>query len=185
MQVKLLFPIDEKQLSYGSNSSGYTLFYRGVPIGGAGAQHTGRRHWRHVRADVRMYADNAAREVEYLKQGKGQPRFMAAIHQIEGERQLAKIPGPGTTAIDVTAHHDAAGKLYFPSAPYGIQVWLPDMPASNGGHNFSDSAKTKTEAEQKARQQADDFRQRKTNFVLVMFRRATGKVLLRIATGDV
>lgn len=54
--------------TFTSDSRGYMLFKDGVPQGGAGTLSTRthtrdgqRRHWRHIRADITMFRDTAAR----------------------------------------------------------------------------------------------------------------------------
>ena len=89
-------------LTFQSDSRGYMLYYRGEPIGGAGTmpRSTGReppKHWRHRRADARMHADAARRQIELLASGAG-PQYlrdaMAAINQIPGDESLEESVAP-------------------------------------------------------------------------------------------
>ena len=57
--------------TYTSNSCGYMLYLDGKPQGGAGTlgsrTHTSdgrRRHWTHIKADIKMHADTARRMCE-------------------------------------------------------------------------------------------------------------------------
>ena len=57
--------------TYTSSSCGYMLYRDGVPQGGAGtlgtATHTAdgrRRHWSHVKADIKMHAESAKRQCD-------------------------------------------------------------------------------------------------------------------------
>ncbi len=56
--------------TYTSDSRGYMLFKDGQPIGGAGtiarAWEKKKRHWRHVRADVKMFSEAGKREAAKL-----------------------------------------------------------------------------------------------------------------------
>lgn len=75
-------------LSFKSDAYGYMLSYRGRPIGGAGSARRGRKHWRHVRADRAMFADDARREIAALKAGAGQPRMRAVIEEIDRAAEI-------------------------------------------------------------------------------------------------
>lgn len=55
--------------TFESNAQGYMLFQNGEPVGGAGTLGTAthasngkRRHWRHVRANAKMFREEAERE---------------------------------------------------------------------------------------------------------------------------
>lgn len=54
--------------TYMSASTGYTLFKDGVSQGGAGTIDNGyakrKRHWQHVRADLKMFTEAAKRECD-------------------------------------------------------------------------------------------------------------------------
>jgi hypothetical protein len=65
---------------------GYMLTYKGKPIGGAGTLPTGKpKHWKHQRADLKMYREDANREIQDLLQGRGQARFLKVIKEIDQE----------------------------------------------------------------------------------------------------
>lgn len=65
------------------NHKGYMIFYKGNPIGGAGTLPSSKpKHWRHKRADVKMYTEQSDREIEQLVQGNGQQRFVDVINKI-------------------------------------------------------------------------------------------------------
>jgi hypothetical protein len=76
-------PSGDPELTFRCGESGYMIFYRGQPIGGAGTlRHTTGRepsmHWRHRRANIRLFADAARREIARLKEGGG-PQFMRDV----------------------------------------------------------------------------------------------------------
>jgi len=74
--------------------------------------------------------------------------------------------------IDVANCHDAQGRLYMPSYPWGVRVWIVGLEPTNKGPNFSDSAKTKAEAIKKA----EELFKGKGNCKVIVFRRDNGKV---------
>lgn len=62
-----------KRHTFTYNSTGYMIYRDGKPIGGVGtrgtASHTSdgrKRHWKHRRADLLMYRDQAQRECDRL-----------------------------------------------------------------------------------------------------------------------
>jgi hypothetical protein len=78
----------EPLFTYTSNSCGYTLFKDGAAVGGAmtlsTATHTsdGRvRHWRHRRADIKMFREAGQVAVQRLIDAEAKP-------QIEDEEEL-------------------------------------------------------------------------------------------------
>lgn len=80
--------IERKNLSYTYNADGYTLTYKGRPIGGAGVQlpREKKLHWRHARANREQFQGDAEREIRLLLAGKGQSRFIEAIARIDAEQ---------------------------------------------------------------------------------------------------
>lgn len=72
-----------EHLSFTYDPTGYMLTYKGKPIGGAGTKAPS-THWRHRRADLKMYREAAQRELSHLAAGRGQARFLKAIDIIEG-----------------------------------------------------------------------------------------------------
>lgn len=71
-----------EDLSADVSMTGYMLRYRGQPIGGAGTLKKS-KNWQNQRADLKMYRENAEREIEHLVAGNGQARFLDAIKKIE------------------------------------------------------------------------------------------------------
>ena len=73
--------------SYQADANGYTIFYRGRLIGGAGVKlpRETRLHWRHAQSNVRDNGEDARREIAALQAGDGQRRFRDAMALIEGE----------------------------------------------------------------------------------------------------
>ena len=80
-----------ESLAFTSNAYGYMLTYRGENIGGAGNARREPKHWRHARADVAMFHDDARREVAALRAGTGQRRMREVIEAID-----AKHSAPAT-----------------------------------------------------------------------------------------
>ncbi len=80
-------PFDSEQLSYTANCNGYMLTYRGKPLGGAGVMLPREKplHWRHARANVKEFGEQARMSIEELKTGRGESRFLAVIAKIEDE----------------------------------------------------------------------------------------------------
>lgn len=70
-------------LTFKSDAYGYMLYYKGLPIGGAGTLRRAHKHWQHKRKDAQMYADDARREIAALEAGHGQERFRRAMTQID------------------------------------------------------------------------------------------------------
>lgn len=62
---------------------GYMLYFHDKPIGGAGTLERNRKHWKHIRADLKMNRENAEREIDHLLNGSGQKRFLDVIEKIE------------------------------------------------------------------------------------------------------
>lgn len=79
--------MDVEKFSYEVDPDGYMLFYKGKPIGGAGVQLPRVRplHWRPAQANVRDFRRNARQEIEAIKQGKGETRFIENITRIDLE----------------------------------------------------------------------------------------------------
>ena len=76
--------------------------------------------------------------------------------------------------IDVSSHHNAAGKLYMPSYPWGVDMRQEGSEPTNGGPLCGDSAKTKQAAMEKAQRWCD-----KAGASAEVFRRRDGKVSIR------
>jgi hypothetical protein len=74
--------------------------------------------------------------------------------------------------VDVSQHHDANGKLYLPSQPFGLYVWFRDLPIP--GPNVSTSFRTRAEATAFGRKACE-----RPNTTACTFRRATGVVITR------
>lgn len=75
------------ELKFTANAHGYMLYYKERPIGGAGTR--GKPlHWKHAQANVKGFGQDAQREIEAIKQGRGQARFLEAIARIDGEGRL-------------------------------------------------------------------------------------------------
>lgn len=70
-------------LTYTANAWGYMLTYRGQNIGGAGNANRNPKHWRHARADVAMFAEDARRAIAHLRAGRGRPDMRASIEKID------------------------------------------------------------------------------------------------------
>ena len=71
-------------------SDGYMLLYKGKPIGGAGADKRDtrvRRTSARKQADVKMYNETVAREIDALVAGRGQARYLKVIEKIDGAVQ--------------------------------------------------------------------------------------------------
>lgn len=53
------------------NSRGYMLYGNGKPLGGARSMPSGRRRaWQSIRADLKMHAESARREIAALEIGR-------------------------------------------------------------------------------------------------------------------
>lgn len=78
---------DPTQLAFTADACGYMLIYRGQPIGGAGLANRDRMHWRRAQANREMFAADARRDIERLKRGTGQPRYLDAIRQIDAQQE--------------------------------------------------------------------------------------------------
>lgn len=78
---------DPTQLAFTADAWGYLLTYRGQPIGGAGLARRDPMHWRHARANREEFASDARRDIEHLKRGTGQPRYLDAIRQIDAQQE--------------------------------------------------------------------------------------------------
>lgn len=76
--------------------------------------------------------------------------------------------------VDISSHHSPAGKLYMPSYPWGINTFNHDLPPTNLGPNVSDSARTQTEAIEKAQKYYT-----RLNTSVLVFRRRDGKIIQR------
>lgn len=75
-------------------STGFMLYYKGKPIGGEGTQGTathtsdGRpRSWQARKADVEMFNESVARDIDNLVAGRGQARYLKVIEEIDGAVQ--------------------------------------------------------------------------------------------------
>ena len=79
--------MEHKALTYQADANGYTLFYCGKSIGGAGVKlpRENRLHWKHARANVKEFGEDARREIASLESGNGQQRFRDAMALINGE----------------------------------------------------------------------------------------------------
>jgi hypothetical protein len=82
--------MDVKELSYTSNSFGYTLHYRGKPIGGAGVNQAASHaadgkpvRWQVTRKNMNLHSQSAQRELDHIIDGSGQQRFLDAIKKID------------------------------------------------------------------------------------------------------
>lgn len=63
---------------------GYMLYYKGMPLGGASTLDKNRKmHWKHARANIKMYSETSEREINLILQGAGQSRFIEAINKID------------------------------------------------------------------------------------------------------
>ena len=78
---------DPSRLGFTADAWGYRLTYRGQPIGGAGLAYRDRMHWRHAHANREMFTADARRDIEHLKRGTGQPRYLDAIRQIDAQQE--------------------------------------------------------------------------------------------------
>lgn len=89
MKIKL----DFSQLSFTYNADGYMLTYRGKNIGGVGVKLPREKplHWRHRKANIAQFKEDAEREITYLRTGQGQSRFLTAMQKIEEEEQSQVI----------------------------------------------------------------------------------------------
>ena len=63
-------------------SNGYMIYYKGKSIGGAGNNNTS-KHWRHKQADLKMYREQADREINNIISGHGQGRLLKVIEEID------------------------------------------------------------------------------------------------------
>jgi hypothetical protein len=63
--------LDKKHFTYEANADGYRLLYKGRYIGGAGVRLPREKplHWRHARANVKMFGEQARAEIGYLVSG--------------------------------------------------------------------------------------------------------------------
>jgi len=66
--------LDKKHFTYEADAKGYRLFYKGRYIGGAneGGWKEKPLHWRHARANVKMFGEQAQMEIGYLSDGSEQ-----------------------------------------------------------------------------------------------------------------
>ena len=78
---------DPTQLAFTADAWGYKLTYRGQPIGGAGLAHRDRMHGRHAHANREMFAADARRDIEHLKSGTGQTRYLEQIRQLDAQQE--------------------------------------------------------------------------------------------------
>lgn len=74
-------------------------------------------------------------------------------------------------SVDISAHHDPNGKLYYPSYPWGIHLHIKNALPDNGGPNVSNKAKTKADAIRKAKNLTGEGKS------VTVFSRKTGKVV--------
>jgi hypothetical protein len=81
---------DPSQLSFTAAACGYRLTYRGQPIGGAGLAHRDRIHWRYAHANREMFTSDARRDIEHLKRGAGQPRYLEVIRKIDTQLETTR-----------------------------------------------------------------------------------------------
>jgi hypothetical protein len=81
--------LDRSEFTFTSDAYGYMIYYRGKPLGGAGTKERNKKHWRHARADRKMFHDDAEREINSLVTGSGQARFLTVIRQIRRQKVLA------------------------------------------------------------------------------------------------
>ena len=78
--------IESKDITFNYDRYGYMLFYKGLPIGGAGAKGKPKMHWQHARqnvADNHNYAESAK---QGLLNGNGHPHMIDNIKKIKGVR---------------------------------------------------------------------------------------------------
>lgn len=85
--------MDASKLSFTSDAYGYMLTYRGENLGGAGVKERKALHWKHRRDNLRMFAQDARREIALLTDGRGQPRFLQAIERIDARVRLEYLRG--------------------------------------------------------------------------------------------
>lgn len=81
--------LDRADLSYTATSDGYTIHYKGLPVGGAGVElpRKKRLHWRHARANLAMFTEQAKSQIDAIVDGRGEPRFLKVIASLDSEAQ--------------------------------------------------------------------------------------------------
>ncbi len=78
--------LNPKDFTFTSDAFGYSLSYKGQPIGGAGTVNRARKHPRTAEADRELYARGARMEIANLVDGRG-PRYMRDyIQQIDQQQ---------------------------------------------------------------------------------------------------
>ena len=70
--------IKKQDLTFTYSASGYMLFFKGNPIGGA-AMSGKFKNGQHRRANALLFHENAISEMKNLLSGHGQSRFLEAI----------------------------------------------------------------------------------------------------------
>lgn len=82
-----------------------------------------------------------------------------------------------TTHVDVSRHYSPSGKLYYPSKPWGLDMFVQGMSPDNNpdGPLATDSASNKSDAYEKAQRHC----LKKVGNSCTVFRRRDGRVDVR------
>ena len=78
---------DPSRLGFTADAWGYMLTYRGHNIGGVALLHRTKMHWRHAQQNREDFTTNAMRDIEHLKRGAGQPRYLDQILKIDSQQE--------------------------------------------------------------------------------------------------
>lgn len=70
--------------TYTYDSQGYMLYYKGVPIGGAGTLHEP-KHWRHKRANCTDNQEYAKMDIANILNGSIPPHMKEALVKAQGK----------------------------------------------------------------------------------------------------
>lgn len=81
-----------EDFTYQYSPNGYTIFYKGVSIGGAGVMLPRAKplHWKHSRANLKQFSEEAKYDIDRIISGTGQKRFYDAIEKISKQKSNPK-----------------------------------------------------------------------------------------------
>jgi hypothetical protein len=79
----------QEDLSFTSDKYGYMISYKGNEIGGASLYGKPKMHWKHAKANIIMFREQAIKTIMDLSKGVGPAYLLQVIETIEyNEKQI-------------------------------------------------------------------------------------------------